>query len=89
MRKELINSIQVDKLQVQKGEEKILDLLQNSRGMLLDDVELIEQLKVSKEVSKAIQDKIVQSEIKEKDITKVIDQYSKLALWGTLLYFCI
>ena len=49
---------------VKKGEERILDLLTNSRGMILDDIELIESLKISKEIAKAVSDKIIVGEKK-------------------------
>ena len=38
-------------MQLKKGEDKILDLLSNSKGMILDDIELIESLKLSKEMA--------------------------------------
>lgn len=37
-----------------KGEEKILEQLSNSRGLILDDIDLIESLKLSKEVARAV-----------------------------------
>lgn len=45
-----------------------MDQLTNSKGMILDDFELIEQLKISKEISKAVEEKIIQSIKKEKEI---------------------
>jgi dynein heavy chain len=45
---ELIVSIANGKTQLKKNEDKILDLLTNSKGMILDDVELINNLKISK-----------------------------------------
>jgi len=38
--------------------------LTNSRGMILDDIELIESLKISKEIARAVSDKILVSEKK-------------------------
>ena len=58
LKKELVFSIYEDRSLIKKNEEKLLDLLNNSRGMILDDVELIESLKVSKEITKTINDKI-------------------------------
>jgi dynein heavy chain len=63
-RRELIMSISEDKVLLKKGEERILDLLTNSRGMILDDIELIESLKISKEIARAVSDKIIISEKK-------------------------
>jgi dynein heavy chain len=64
IRRELIVNISEDRLLLKKGEERILDLLNNSKGMILDDIELIESLKISKEIAKAVSDKIVISEKK-------------------------
>ena len=49
---------------LKKGEDRILDLLSNSRGLILDDIELIDSLKISKEIAKAVSDKIIVSEKK-------------------------
>jgi len=62
IRKELVTSIADDRLLLKKGEERILDLLTNSRGMILDDIELIESLKISKEIARAVSEKIIISE---------------------------
>ena len=64
IRRELILNIAEDRLLLKKGEERILDLLTNSRGMILDDIELIESLKISKEIARAVSDKIIVSEKK-------------------------
>ena len=50
------------------GQDKILDLLTNSKTMILDDVELIESLKISREISKAVLDKINVTLKKEAEI---------------------
>lgn len=42
------------KATLQKNEDKILELLNSSKGNILDDVELIENLKVSKKVSSEV-----------------------------------
>ena len=64
IRRELVVSVAEDRLLLKKGEDRILDLLTNSRGMILDDIELIESLKISKEIAKAVSDKIIVSEKK-------------------------
>ncbi len=68
IRRELIVNISEDRLLLKKGEERILDLLNNSKGMILDDIELIESLKISKEIAKAVSDKIVISEKKQEEL---------------------
>ena len=57
-------SIAEDRLLLKKGEDRILDLLTNSRGMILDDIELIDSLRISKEIATAVSEKLVISEIK-------------------------
>ena len=47
---------------MKKNEDKILDLLTNSKGMILDDVDLIENLKISKKTANAVKEKIVIAE---------------------------
>jgi dynein heavy chain len=64
IRRELMVSVAEDRLLLKKGEDRILDLLTNSRGIILDDIELIESLKISKEIAKAVSDKIIVSEKK-------------------------
>ena len=64
IRRELVVSVAEDRLLLKKGEDRILDLLTNSRGMILDDIELIQSFKISKEIAKAVSDKIIVSEKK-------------------------
>ena len=70
IRRDLITSIADDRLLLKKGEERILDLLTNSRGMILDDIELIESLKISKEIARAVSEKLIASEKKQIELNK-------------------
>lgn len=54
IRAALVVEIAEGKVQLKKGEDKILDLLSNSKGMILDDVDLIESLKLSKETAEIV-----------------------------------
>ena len=72
-----------------QGEDKVLDLLTNSRGMILDDVELIESLKISKEIAKAVNDKLLVSVKKKVELNKELQNYIHVAQRGTTLYFLI
>ncbi len=38
------------------GEDKLLDVLSNSRGIILDDIDLIDSLKITKENSRNVLD---------------------------------
>lgn len=55
---ELIMSIAKGKQDLKKNEDKILELLTSSKGMILDDVELIENLKLSKETATIVKEQI-------------------------------
>ena len=68
MRQELQTSIAEDRVLLKKGEDKILDILSSSRGMILDDVELIDNLRISKEISKTVIEKIQQTMKKEEEL---------------------
>lgn len=46
--KDLIKNLSIGMTNLRKNEEEILDLLANSKGMILDNVDLIENLKISK-----------------------------------------
>ncbi len=73
--KEIITTIADDRLLLSLGEDKILDLLTNSRGIILDDIELIESLKISKEIAKAVNDKLIASVKKQEEINKELKNY--------------
>lgn len=47
-KKDLVKRISHGNMNLRKNEEKILNLLANSKGMILDNVDLIENLKISK-----------------------------------------
>ena len=64
---------------MKKGEDKILDILSASRGMILDDIELIDNLRISKEISKAVNEKILQSMKKEEEVNQIISKLFPLA----------
>lgn len=46
--KDLVKNISTGMRSLRKNEEEILNLLSNSKGMILDNVDLIESLKISK-----------------------------------------
>ena len=89
IRRELIVSISEDRLLLKKGEERILDLLTNSRGMILDDIELIESLKISKEIARAVGDKIIVSEKKQEELNRGMVLYTGVAKRGVIMFFVI
>ncbi|KAI9224248.1 dynein heavy chain and region D6 of dynein motor-domain-containing protein [Blastocladiella britannica] len=88
-RNTLILSISNDKRQLKEIEEKILRLLYNSQGNILDDEELILTLNQSKVTSAAITDRLVQAEQTEKAINTAREKYRPVALRGSILYFVV
>lgn len=57
--------------------------------MILDDVELIENLKVSKITSTMVKEKIDEAEIKKVQIEEARSKYNPVAKRGSILYFVI
>ena len=54
-----------------------------------DDIELIESLKISKEIARAVGDKIVVSEKKQEELNKGMILYTGIARRGVILFFVI
>ena len=70
-------------------ESKILFLLSNSKGNILDDEELIETLSSSKTKSADIKAHVAEAEATEKEIDATRERYRSVAFRASLLYFCI
>lgn len=49
---------------MKKNEDKILELLTSSKGMILDDIELINNLKISKATAEVVKKAILVAEEK-------------------------
>jgi len=85
----LIVSIASDKKQLADIESKILKMLAESSGDLLDDDELINQLAASKRTSAAIGERMTEAERTTKDIQQARELYRPVATRGSLLYSAI
>ena len=83
----MIVNISNDKRQLKEIEEKILKLLFNSQGNILDDEELINTLNQSKVTSAAINDRVALAETTEIEINTAREKYRPVAVRGSLLYF--
>ena len=70
-------------------EDKILFLLSNSQGNILDDEELIDTLAKSKVTSNEISAKVQEAEKTEKEIDATRELYRPVAIRASLLFFCI
>ncbi|KAJ3068699.1 Dynein heavy chain 6, axonemal [Podochytrium sp. JEL0797] len=88
-RNSLIVNIANDKKQLKDIEEKILRLLFNSQGNILDDEELINTLNQSKVTSAAIKERVQQAETTEIQINQAREKYRPVAIRGSVLYFVI
>jgi dynein heavy chain, axonemal len=88
-RNQLIVNIANDKKQLKEIEEKILKLLFNSQGNILDDEELINTLNQSKVTSAAIKERVSQAEKTEIEINTAREKYRPVAIRGSVLYFTV
>jgi len=78
-----------NKKDLQDIESRILFLLSNSKGNILDDGELIETLSVSKVKAGEIQAAVAEAEVTEKEIDVTRENYRPVAYRASILYFCI
>lgn len=70
-------------------EIKILYLLANSQGNILDDTELIDTLGKAKVTSEDINEKMAEAEVTEQAIDESRERYRGVAFRASLLFFCI
>lgn len=85
----LVVSISNDKRQLNDLEDKILKLLKESEGNILDDEVLINTLNNSKLTSGMIQGRVKEAEETEKSINETRENYRPAANRGSILYFVI
>lgn len=88
-RNNLIVSISADKKQLKGIEDKILKLLSESEGNILDDEELINTLGESKITSGVISERLAESEVTEHEINETRNKYRPVAVRGSIIYFVI
>ena len=74
---------------IKELEDKILYLLANSKGDILDDVVLIDTLAVSKVTSNEIATAVEAAEKTGKEIDATRELYRPVAYRGSVLFFCI
>lgn len=77
------------KKELKEIEDKILFMLSNSKGNILDDHELIETLASSKKTSQDITAKVAEAEKTEEEIDVNREKYRPVAYRGSILYFLI
>lgn len=70
-------------------ESKILELLENSKGNILDDTVLIETLADAKVTGDEVKEKMAEAKVTETEIEQRSEEYRPVAFRAALLYFCI
>ena len=88
-RQTLVSQINTDKNMLVSLESKILRLLYQSEGNILDDEELIGALNESKVTSGAIIKRLAEAEITEEKINTNRESYRSVAARGSVLYFVV
>lgn len=78
-----------DKRQLAQLEAKILQMLSESEGNILDDEVLINTLSESKLTAIAIGERVAEAEITEQDINEARGRYIEAATRGSIIYFVI
>ena len=88
-KRELVLIISKGRLTLAKNEDNILALLNNSKGFILDDVELIKNLKESKKVSAEVNASLELNVVKSQEIELARSVYKPVAVRGALLYIIV
>ncbi|RUS78130.1 hypothetical protein EGW08_014103, partial [Elysia chlorotica] len=89
-RNDLISRINGDKNQLKEIEDKILKLLFESEGNILDNEELIDTLNNSKvKTSAVIKQRLAEAETTEEMITVAREKYRCVAERGSVMYFIV
>ncbi|KAM7536598.1 hypothetical protein Aperf_G00000086397 [Anoplocephala perfoliata] len=88
-RVELIIHMNEDKITMRRIEDKILKLLYESEGNILDNETLINTLNDSKTTATEIAKRLVEAESTEAMISKARSSFSPVAARGSVLYFVI
>merc|ERR1719247_2662319 len=86
---ELVIKISTGKNKLVELENEILRLLAESQGSLLDDINLINTLAVSKETSVAVQEQLDGAEEKKEKIKKAREEYIPCGLRAAILFFVL
>ena len=88
-RNELVVAINHDKHQLKAIEDKILKMLYNAEGNVLDNEALVSALGASKRTAGEISERLAQAELTEQDILAAREKYRTVATRGSLIYFVI
>ncbi|XP_060048420.1 dynein axonemal heavy chain 14 isoform X2 [Erinaceus europaeus] len=86
---QLLENIFLDTVTFIELEEKILTLLQNTLGCILDDEEIVDNLRKSKLMLNEVSEQISETEKAKDEIKKIRDSYHPVAARGALLYLVL
>jgi len=86
---DLVMSVAVGRRTMVELEDKILDLLANAKGSLIDDSSLVETLEASKKTSEQVAEQIKVAVETEKSIDQTREGYRPVAHRASLLYFVL
>jgi len=81
--------ISQDKKQLQDLEDKILKLISEVQGRILEDEELIINLNSSKITSNTVNQRMKQSKVTSEEIRTARESYRVVAKRGSVLYFSV
>ncbi|KAK9815239.1 hypothetical protein WJX72_000483 [[Myrmecia] bisecta] len=85
----LLVSLAADTRQLSDLQDRILKLLKESEGNILDDEALINTLNNSKLTSAVIQTRVKEAQLTEKEIDTARERYRAVPVRGAILYFVI
>jgi dynein heavy chain len=86
---ELTVAIAADQKELKRLEDSILHMLATSKGNILDDEALINNLAQSKNTAVAIAGRLAEAEQTSKEINRARESYRIVANRGSVLYFVI
>ncbi|GMH64114.1 hypothetical protein TrST_g1151 [Triparma strigata] len=86
---QLVVSIAGDQKTLKEIEDKILYMLANASGNILDDEDLINALDDSKKTSSAIKIRLADAEVTRTEIAETREGYRSVATRGSVIYFVI
>ena len=85
----LVMSMAADQKQLKDIEDKILKMLSESKGNILDDEALITALANSKNMSGIISERVAESQRTNAEITEMRLKYQPVAVRGSIIYFVV
>ncbi|CAF1063283.1 unnamed protein product [Rotaria sordida] len=85
----LVRGIAAGRKKLIELEDQLLRLLNETKGSLLENDELLSTLEISKQTAKTVQEQLVTSEATEKDIDAARENYRPCAERASILFFVL